>query len=147
MEHVVDQAELLVVQEAPHHGDGRRGRHHGQEEHGAVEAAAGDLAVEEHRQQQRERHREGHLDQGVLEGVQQAAPEFAALEHRGIVLKAHEDVAHAEVAGLEEGLVDRIEDRVEVQHDQSDHGRGDKSQPPLGLALLTGRHLASGLCH
>ena len=63
-------------------------------------------------------------------------PDLARGKDLGVVFKTYECIALTEVAGLTERLPQRVERRIEVQHDQSDDGRSDKTQRPYGFSLL-----------
>ena len=55
-----------------------------------------------------------------------------------VVIQSDEDVAPAKVPCLKEALVDCLEDRDNVQHDQSQHGGEDKRPSPYEFVAFSG---------
>ena len=146
MENVVEQTELGIVEPFPDHGHSRGSAYHGQEEDGAVKGSACDLLVQKNCQDQSDDDTEGNLDQGIFNGVPEGLPCLSGSKDLGIVGKADKDIALSEVAGLAEGLIDRIEDRIEVQDKQADDGRRDEQICPSGFALFSLCHLFLHVC-
>ena len=147
MEDVVQKAELLVVEPLPYHGDGCGSTDHGQEENRAVDAGALELLVQQNRKHQCDRDTEGDFNECVFDRVPQGLPGLGGAEHLLVICKTDPLVAHTEVAGLVKGLYDCFNRRIEVQHDQAQHGRRDKSPAPARFCLLGSRAFLFRIAH
>ena len=119
-EDVVEQAPLRVVQPAPADVDGGCGQHIGQVEDRAEEAAGGDLAVEQHCDDQRIDHAADDSKQGEIDGDFDG---FLEVRIRGEELDIVIDAVPFRCAGsapLEKAQAEHRDQRNIGQHDQAD---------------------------
>ena len=118
VEHVVDQAGVLVEHPLPHHSHRNGAGDHGQVEHAAVEAALeGGHLVHHRAHPQREGGDGGHGHDDQDEGVLQGLEENGVLEHLDILGEAHKGEGFAHAVVQEAG---------DQAHDHGHHDEQDK---------------------
>ena len=140
MEDIVQKTELLVVEPFPNHCDCCRCADHGQEEDRSIYRNAFHLSVEQDCQEQSNDYGERNLDDGIFNGVPQGLPYFAVSKELLIVAESDKDITFTEITSLTEGLIDCLNDRVEVENNQADHGGQDESPSPHSFPLLSCGH-------
>ncbi len=123
-----DQAELRMQQEQPKHRRHRRCDRIGPDQQCAVDRAAFDLAVGEHREQQCHRHRQ-YADHGTeYYGAQDGLDVERIAEQLGEVVEADEDRALAERVGGGQAGPERLHRGPEEEEDRQQELRQDKQR-------------------
>ena len=137
MQQPVHQAELRMQHEFPddRHRDQRR--HDRQEVDGAVPGAEGTAALDQQRDAEPERHRCGHHDRHVGQGVSERGPEHPVGQHLPIVLKADPRECGASKLVVGERQRDDAKQRSEQQqahqHEGGRHHRQRRSRAARAL--------------
>lgn len=137
VEEPVEEAELGVVDPAPHGGRGGQGGDVGEEEEGPVQPEESHLGVEEDGHEGGEEEPGGHGEDHVPEGVAQGAPEEGVLEEDPVVLEPGEGRGPEEVHPVKQAEVKGVEGGKDLPHQKE--GEGGPHQGPAvegGLGLL-----------
>jgi hypothetical protein len=127
---MVQKTKLRVKQPSPYHSDSSRSGNHGQEENSTVRGDAHHLAVQQNCQNQGDGDGEGHFHYGILKSIDNRLPYLGIAHKLHVVVKADKDIAFSEIAGLKKTLVNGLEDRNNIQYDQTDHGRENEQPSP-----------------
>ena len=123
MQQPVHQAELRMQHEFPddRHRDQRR--HDRQEVDGAVPGAQGTAALDQQRDAEPERHRGGHHDRHIGQGVSERDPEHPVGQHLAIIFEADPREGGASELVVGERQRDDAKQRSEQQQAHQYEGR------------------------
>ena len=140
MENIIKKTELCIVQPLPHHGDSCRSTDHREEEDCTIDGASCDLLVQKNSKKQSDDDTERNFNDCILNRVPERLPCFSSRNDLLIVCETDKNVSLAEVTGLAEGLINRVEERVEIKNNKAEHRREYESVTPCRFTLL-------GRCH
>ena len=88
------------------------------------------LTVQKNSKKQSDHYAERNFNDGVFDRIDQRLPDLRICKRLCIVGQSDKSIALSEIAGLTERLIHRIDCRIKVKNDQSDHGRRYKGISP-----------------
>ena len=137
-DHVIEQADLRLVQEGPEIADHGRRQHHRDQDQRGPEAMAAELAIDQIGQREADDGLQQDRPEHEMRRRLHALPDFRVRQDRLVVIEP--DIAQRRVgavgAVVREGELDRPDQREEVDREQQDHRRRDEEpgDGPVGEA-------------